>query len=61
MILIYGQMILTSTTTGLDKFTELRMEKIRQAATEKWVPQVWQTPARPDRDANNPPARWAER
>ena len=35
------------TTTGLDNSTELRMEKIRQAVTEIWVPQVWQPPARP--------------
>ena len=27
--------------------TELRMEKIRQAVTEIWVPQVWQPPVRP--------------
>ena len=35
------------TTRGLDNSTELRMEKIRQAVTEIWVPQVWQPPARP--------------
>ena len=35
------------TTTGLDNSSELRMEKIRQAVTEIWVPQVWQPPARP--------------
>ena len=35
------------TTTGLDNSTELRMEKIHQAVTEIWVPQVWQPPARP--------------
>ena len=34
------------TTTGLDNSTELRMEKIHQAVTEIWVPQVWQPPAR---------------
>ena len=34
------------TTTGLDNSTELWMEKIRQAVTEIWVPQVWQPPAR---------------
>ena len=34
------------TTRGLDNSTELRMEKIRQAVTEIWVPQVWQPPAR---------------
>ena len=35
------------TPTGLDNSTELRMEKIQQAVTEIWVPQVWQPPARP--------------
>ena len=35
------------TTTGPDNSTELRMEKIRQAVTEIWVPQVWQLPAQP--------------
>ena len=35
------------TPTGLDNSTELRMEKIPQAVTEIWVPQVWQPPARP--------------
>ena len=35
------------TTWGLDNSTKLRMEKIRQAVTEIWVPQVWQPPARP--------------
>ena len=34
------------TPTGLDNSTELRMEKIHQAVTEIWVPQVWQPPAR---------------
>ena len=34
------------TTTGLDNSTELRMEIIRQAVTEIWVPQAWQPPAR---------------
>ena len=29
------------TTTGLDNSTGLRTEKIRQAVTEIWVPQVW--------------------
>ena len=33
------------TTTGLDHSTG-QMEKIRQAVTEIWVPQVWQPPAR---------------
>ena len=28
------------------------MEKIHQAVTEIWIPQVWQPPARPDRDDN---------
>ena len=35
------------TTRGLDNSTELRMEKIRQAVTEIWVPQIWQSPAQP--------------
>ena len=35
------------TTRGLDNSTELQMEKIRQAVTEIWVPQVWQPPAQP--------------
>ena len=35
------------TTTGIDNSTELRMEKIHQAVTEIWVPQLWQPPARP--------------
>ena len=35
------------TPTGLDNSTEVRMEKIHQAVTEIWVPQVWQPPARP--------------
>ena len=52
------------TTTGLDNSIELRTEKIHQAVTEIWVPQVWQPPAqppaRPDRDDNTPPARRAE-
>ena len=42
------------TPTGLDNSTELRMEKIHQAVTEIWVPQVWQPPARPP---THPPAR----
>ena len=42
------------TPTGLDNSTELWMEKIHQAVTEIWVPQVWQPPARP---AGRPPAR----
>ena len=33
------------TTTGLDNSTELWMEKIHQAVTKIWVPQVWQPPA----------------
>ena len=49
------------TTRGLENSTKLRMEKIRQAVTKIWVPQVWQPPARPparpDRDNNTPPAR----
>ena len=35
------------TTRGLDNSTKLRVEKIRQAVTKIWVPQVWQPPARP--------------
>ena len=35
------------TTTGLDNSIELRTEKIHQAVTEIWAPQVWQPPARP--------------
>ena len=35
------------TTRGLDNSTKLWMEKIRQAVTKIWVPQVWQPPARP--------------
>ena len=42
------------TTTGLDNSIELRTEKIHQAVTEIWVPQVWQPPARPPA---HPPAR----
>ena len=34
------------TTTGLNNSIELRTEKIHQAVTEIWVPQVWQPPAR---------------
>ena len=48
------------TTTGLENSTELQMVKIRQAVTEICVPQVWQLPARPDRDDNTPPARRAQ-
>ena len=32
------------TTTDLYNSTKLRMEKIRQAVTEIWVPQFWQPP-----------------
>ena len=35
------------TTRGLDNSTELQIEKICQAVTEIWVPQVWQPPAQP--------------
>ena len=45
------------TTTGLDNSTELRMEKIHQAVTEIWVPQVWQPPARPPA---RPPGPWRQ-
>ena len=34
-------------TTGLDNSTELRTEKISQAVTEIWVPQLRQLPVRP--------------
>ena len=44
---IWGKWPWRCTTTGLDNSTELRMEKIHQAVTEIWVPQVWQPPARP--------------
>ena len=45
------------TTIGLDNSTELRMEKIRQAVTEIWVPQVWQPPAqRPARTVTTLPS-----
>ena len=41
--------------------TELRTEKIHQAVTEIWVPQVWQPPARPPAPWRQyPPARRAE-
>ena len=46
------------TTTGLDNSIELRTEKIHQAVTEIWVPQVWQLPAQPPaRPPVRPPAR----
>ena len=45
------------TPTGLDNSTELRMEKIHQAVTEIWVPQVWQPPARPPA---RPPGPWRQ-
>ena len=45
------------TPTGLDDSTELRMEKIRQAVTEIWVPQVWQPPAQPPA---RPPGPWRQ-
>ena len=45
------------TTTGLDNSTELRMEKIHQAVTEIWVPQVWQPPTRPPA---RPPGLWRQ-
>ena len=50
-----GKLPWQCTTTGLDNSIELRMEKIRQAVTEIWVPQVWQPPARPP--TRPPPAR----
>ena len=45
------------TTRGLDNSTKLWMEKIRQAVTEIWVPQVWQPPARPPA---RPPGLWRQ-
>ena len=55
-----GKWLRQCTTTGLDISTELWMEKIRQAVTEIWVPQVLQPPARPpgrpNRDDNTPPS-----
>ena len=53
---IWGKWPYQCTTAGLDNSTELRAEKIHQAVTEIWVPQVWQPPARPDRDNNAPQA-----
>ena len=35
------------TCTGLDNSIELRTEKIRQAVTEIWIPEIWQLPAWP--------------
>ena len=37
----------TTNATGPDNSTELRMEKIGQAITDIWVPQVWQPTPRP--------------
>ena len=45
------------TTRGLDNSTEPRMEKIRQAVTEIWVPQVWQPSAQPP---PRPPRPWRQ-
>ena len=45
------------TTTGLDNSTALWTEKIHQAVTEIWVPQVWQPPARPPA---RPPVPWRQ-
>ena len=52
-----GKLPWQCTTTGLDNSIELRMEKIRQAVTEIWVPQVWQPPARPP---GRPPEPWRQ-
>ena len=52
-----GKLPWQCTTTGLDNSIELRMEKIRQAVTEIWVPQVWQPPARPP---THPPEPWRQ-
>ena len=51
------------TNAGLDNSTELRMEKICQAVTEIWVPQVWQPPARPPEPWQYPasPKGWEEK
>ena len=49
------------TTTGLDNSIELRTDKILQAVTEIWVPQVWQPPARPPtRPPASPPGPWRQ-
>ena len=53
----YGQMgkwQWQCTATGLDNSTKLRMEKIRQAVTEIWFPQVWQSPVRPTNNTLQP-------
>ena len=52
---ILGKWPWQCTTKGLDNSTELRIEKIRQAVTEIWVPQVWQPPAQPPA---HPPRPW---
>ena len=43
------------TATGINNSTELRTEKIRQADTPIWVPQVWQAPT-----AARPPGPWRQ-
>ena len=55
------------TTRGLQNSIELWTEKIRQAVTEIWVPQIWQLPGwpparplmRPDCDNNTMLLLWA--
>ena len=44
---IWGKWLWRCTTTRQVNSIKLRMEKIHQAVTEIWVPQVWQPPARP--------------
>ena len=41
---IWGKRPWQCKTTGLDNSTELPTEKIHQAVTEIWVPQIWQPP-----------------
>ena len=55
-----GQMTMAVHNYRPRQFHRLWMEKICQAVTEIWVPQVWQPPDRPNRDDNTPPARRAE-
>ena len=59
-----GQMtMIVHNLTGLDHCTELRMEKISQAVTGIWVPQVWQPPAGspgPRQYPSSPEAWWVK-
>ena len=43
----WGKWSWQCTTTGIDISTELRTEKVHQAVTEIWVPQIWQPPTGP--------------